>query len=71
MCPFYLKLVRFTYRTPHDCCESAGSLSGAIISTCLQPLDVVRTRMQADASRNAVSGMMNTFNTIVKENGVR
>lgn len=48
-----------------------GSVSGAIISTCVQPLDVVRTRMQADATKNAFSGMLGTFRSIVSEEGVR
>ncbi|CAL8469258.1 g8799 [Coccomyxa elongata] len=49
----------------------SGSVSGAIISTCVQPLDVVRTRMQADATKNAFSGMLGTFRSIVSEEGVR
>ncbi|EIE21162.1 mitochondrial carrier, partial [Coccomyxa subellipsoidea C-169] len=51
--------------------DLTGSLSGAVISTCVQPLDVVRTRMQADATRNAFSGMLGTFHSIVSNEGVR
>ena len=51
--------------------SGTGSVSGAIISTCVQPLDVVRTRMQADATKNAFSGMLGTFRSIVSEEGVR
>jgi solute carrier family 25 protein 38 len=29
----------------------SGSLSGAVVSACVQPLDVIRTRMQADSAR--------------------
>ncbi|KAK9908427.1 hypothetical protein WJX75_007684 [Coccomyxa subellipsoidea] len=49
----------------------SGSFSGAVISTCVQPLDVVRTRMQADATKNAFSGMLGTFQTIISDGGVR
>jgi len=46
-------------------------LSGAAVSACVQPLDVIRTRMQADATRNALSGAVGTFRKIVSEEGVR
>ncbi|CAK0784193.1 hypothetical protein CVIRNUC_007397 [Coccomyxa viridis] len=49
----------------------SGSLSGAAISACVQPLDVIRTRMQADATKNALSGAMGTFRKIVAQDGVR
>ena len=50
---------------------TAGSLSGAVISVCVQPLDVVRTRMQADATRNALGTTLGTFRDIISEGGVR
>ena len=49
----------------------AGSLSGAAISACVQPLDVIRTRMQADATLNALSGALGTFRKIVAQDGFR
>ena len=48
-----------------------GSLSGGAISVCVQPLDVIRTRMQADATRNALSGAVGTLRKVVSEEGVR
>ena len=48
-----------------------GCLSGAAISACVQPFDVVRTRMQADATRNALSGAVGTLRKIVSQDGVR
>lgn len=41
------------------------------MSVCVQPLDVVRTRMQADATKNALGGTLQTFQTIIREGGVR
>ena len=41
------------------------------MSACVQPLDVIRTRMQADATRNALSGAVGTLRKVVSEEGVR
>ena len=51
----------------------AGSLSGAMVSAVLQPLDVVRTRMQADSAQVAVAvtSTSKTINKIIHEKGVR
>jgi solute carrier family 25 protein 38 len=38
-------------RPPAIASALSGALSGALISACVQPLDVLRTRMQADASK--------------------
>lgn len=45
----------------------SGSVSGALVSACVQPLDVVRTRMQADAAQGLVRGTMATIHTILAE----
>ena len=41
------------------------------MSVCVQPLDVVRTRIQADATRADVLSMAGTVRTIYAEGGVR
>lgn len=45
----------------------SGAVSGALVSACLQPLDVVRTRMQADTARGLVRSTLGTMQTIVAE----
>jgi hypothetical protein len=45
----------------------SGSLSGALVSACVQPLDVVRTRMQADMAHGIVRSTMHTMQTILSE----
>jgi len=51
--------------------RAAGVLSGALVSVCVQPLDVVRTRMQAEATRSGLQSMVGTMRTIYAEGGVR
>jgi len=51
--------------------RGAGVLSGALVSVCVQPLDVVRTRMQAEATRSGLQSMVGTMRTIYGEGGVR
>ena len=41
------------------------------MSVCVQPLDVVRTRIQADATRADVLSLVGTVRTIYAEGGVR
>ena len=48
----------------------SGSASGALVSACVQPLDVLRTRMQADSARGALQSTFNTIHTITSEGGV-
>lgn len=45
--------------------------TGALISMCVQPLDVVKTRMQADAARGTATSAVTTLRTIVAHDGVR
>lgn len=49
----------------------AGSFSGAVVSVCVQPLDVVRTRLQADAAKGISRSTAGAFRVLVKEQGVR
>ncbi|KAG2430125.1 hypothetical protein HXX76_010224 [Chlamydomonas incerta] len=49
----------------------SGSISGSLISACVQPLDVVRTKMQADAARGVVRGTLATARVVLTEQGVR
>jgi solute carrier family 25 protein 38 len=46
-------------------------MSGALISACVQPLDVLRTRMQGDAAQGASRGTLATLRLVVKESGLR
>ncbi|KAK9825889.1 hypothetical protein WJX81_001859 [Elliptochloris bilobata] len=46
-------------------------MSGALVSVCVQPLDVVRTRIQADATRASVLSMVGTVRKIYAEGGTR
>lgn len=45
----------------------SGSLSGAVVSACVQPLDVIRTRMQADMAHGVVRNTLHTMQTIMAE----
>lgn len=50
----------------------SGSLSGALVSACVQPLDVIRTRMQADSAQGlARVSTVQTFQDIVRGGGIR
>merc|ERR1719183_283432 len=50
----------------------SGSVSGALVSACVQPLDVIRTRMQADSARGlAKVSTVKTFQGIVRSGGIR
>lgn len=49
----------------------SGSLSGALVSACVQPLDVIRTRMQADSAQRLAVTTTGTIRKIVGENGIR
>lgn len=46
---------------------ASGALSGGLVSACVQPLDVIRTRMQADMVQGVMRGTMPTMWTIVGE----
>lgn len=48
----------------------SGSLSGAFVSACIQPLDVIRTRMQADAACGSLVSTSNVVGNIFKEGGL-
>ncbi|KAF8056445.1 Slc25a38 [Scenedesmus sp. PABB004] len=60
-------------RKPPPALASAvsGALSGAAISACVQPLDVLRTRMQADAALGTSRGVAATLRVVLSEAGVR
>ncbi|GIL85851.1 hypothetical protein Vretifemale_14374 [Volvox reticuliferus] len=49
----------------------SGAISGSLISACVQPLDVVRTKMQADAARGVVRGTLATVRVVLLEQGFR
>lgn len=49
----------------------SGAISGGIIGACVQPLDVLRTRMQADAARGIQRGLMATVQVVLQERGIR
>ncbi|KAL4853316.1 Mitochondrial glycine transporter [Chlorella vulgaris] len=49
----------------------SGSVSGALVSACVQPLDVIRTRIQADMTHGVVRGTMQTMHVILAEGGIR
>ena len=46
-------------------------MSGALISACVQPLDVLRTRMQGDAAQGASRTTLATLHLVVKQYGIR
>jgi solute carrier family 25 citrate transporter 1 len=48
----------------------SGSLGGAVEASCLQPIDVIKTRLQLDRSGN-YKGIIHCGSTIVKTEGVR
>ena len=47
----------------------SGSMSGAIVSSCVQPLDVIRTKMQADSAHGVTRSTAQTIALISKEGG--
>ncbi|KAG2447851.1 hypothetical protein HYH02_007307 [Chlamydomonas schloesseri] len=49
----------------------SGAISGSLISACVQPLDVVRTKMQADAARGIVRSTLATARVVLTEQGLR
>lgn len=49
---------------------SAGSVSGAIVAIGVQPLDVLRTRMQADAAGKTFMSTLSTLQEITRTSGV-
>ena len=53
------------------CMHRAGSLSGVIISACVQPLDVLRTRMQGEAAKGVSHGTLVTLRLVLDQYGVR
>ena len=53
---------------------ASGACSGALVSACLQPLDVLRTRMQVDSvghESRANAGALGSFRNILREGGAR
>ncbi|GLC76917.1 hypothetical protein PLESTF_001855300 [Pleodorina starrii] len=58
-------------KPPSAASAISGALSGSLISACVQPLDVVRTKMQADAARGVVRGSLATARVVLSEQGVR
>lgn len=49
----------------------SGAASGALISACVQPLDVLRTRMQAEAARGHFTTTIATLSAVLKEGGIK
>lgn len=67
-----LRVQPYSKEFAHDRqCAVTGVSSGAVVSTCVQPLDVVRTRMQAEATRSGLQSMVGTVRTIYAEGGTR
>ena len=48
-----------------------GAMAGAVVSACVQPLDVLRTRMQADAAAGRLQGSIGTLRMLLLEGGMR
>ena len=48
----------------------SGSLGGVVEASCLQPIDVIKTRLQLDRSGN-YKGIIHCGSTIVRTEGVR
>ena len=46
---------------------ASGAMSGALVSACVQPLDVLRTRMQADVAQGAFRSTLSTARLILSE----
>jgi len=51
--------------------QPAGAMAGAVVSACVQPLDVLRTRMQADAAAGRLQGSVSTLRMLLREAGTR
>ena len=47
----------------------SGALSGALVSSCVQPLDVLRTKMQADSACGIQRTTTNTIALLYREGG--
>eukprot|EP00878_Enallax_costatus_P033065 GHUV01036446.1.p1 GENE.GHUV01036446.1~~GHUV01036446.1.p1 ORF type:complete len:152 (+),score=42.63 GHUV01036446.1:366-821(+) len=58
-------------RPPALASAVSGALSGAVISACVQPLDVLRTRMQADVAMGVNRNVAQTLEVLLQEGGVR
>ncbi|KAL5710138.1 Mitochondrial succinate-fumarate transporter [Ranunculus cassubicifolius] len=48
----------------------SGSIGGIVEATCLQPIDVIKTRLQLDRTGN-YKGIIHCGNTVIKTEGVR
>lgn len=57
-------------RSPPWVKAASGSLGGIVEATCLQPIDVIKTRLQLDRA-GKYTGIWQCGSTIVKEEGVR
>eukprot|EP00890_Picochlorum_soloecismus_P006034 jgi/Picsp_1/6431/NSC_03779-R1_solute carrier family 25 member 38 len=49
----------------------SGAASGALVSACVQPLDVIRTRLQADSAKGQLLSTVSTIRLIIRNHGVR
>lgn len=45
----------------------SGATAGILVSACVQPLDVLRTRMQADVAKGVYLSTLRTLHTVVAE----
>lgn len=50
---------------------ASGAVSGALVSVALQPFDVLRTRMQSDATRGMPRPLIKTMHAIAGDIGAR
>ena len=48
-----------------------GCVAGAMVSVCVQPLDVLRTRMQADAAAGRLQSTVRTLKAVLESQGTR
>ena len=62
---------KLTHPFPTTPTTTPGCLTGAVVSLTVQPLDVLRTRMQADAVAGRARGAVATARAIVQAAGVR
>jgi hypothetical protein len=73
-----LLAISFTVIADQICSQLQGWRSQTLLfhshwkshGRCVQPFDVVRTRMQADSMNGLMRSMLPTFRVIVKEQGV-
>jgi len=51
--------------------NKTGCVAGAMVSVCMQPLDVLRTRMQADAAAGRLQSTVRTLRAVLESQGAK